>query len=332
MSTGAHLHGLYQRFLDSLASAGVLLGAASKNDLELTEKALARNDILLPRERLFPIQVNWGPKSDSVYRILKQWNIASDDVVFIDDSPMEVAEVQAAFPQMECLVFPKNDYPAVWDLLKHLRDCFGKSVVSAEDEIRTRSIRATAEFREALAPGRGPDDFLRHAEAVISFSLKPDAQDRRAFELVNKTNQFNLNGRRFSESEWLSFFEGPSAFLLTASYEDKYGPLGKIAVVMGRIDGSRLHVSAWVMSCRAFSRRIEHQCLRYLFEKTGAEEAVLDYEATPRNGPMQDFLAETFGEAAGGGTLDSKSLFRRESAGSVPPDRGGAKCWSGKLD
>ena len=57
----------------------------------------------------------------------------------------------------------------------------------------------------------------------------------RAFELINKTNQFNLNGKRFSESDWLSFLQDPAAFLLTASYEDKYGPLGKVAViVMGK--------------------------------------------------------------------------------------------------
>ena len=119
-----------------------------------------------------------------------------------------------------------------------------------------------------------------------------DTRDNRAFELVNKTNQFNLNGKRFSESDWLSCLQDPAAFVLTASYEDKYGPLGKIAVVMGKAAGRKVYVSTWVMSCRAFSRRIEHQCLKYLFEKLDADEIVFDYEVTPRNGPIQDFFAE----------------------------------------
>jgi FkbH-like protein len=297
MSGTAHVHGLYQRFLDSLASAGVLLAAASKNDSELVEQALARSDILLPRDKLFPLEINWGPKSASVHRILEQWNIASEDVVFIDDSPMEVAEVESSFPKMECIVFPKGDHLALWELLKRLRDRFGKSLVSAEDEIRSRSIHATTAFKDSMqAPGLAADNFLRNADATLSFSLRPDVHDSRALELINKTNQFNLNGRRFSESEWLRFLQDPSAFLLTATYEDKYGPLGKIAVAMGKTTDSKMYVDSWVMSCRAFSRRIEHQCLKYLFEKMGVEEIVFNYISTPRNEPIRNFFTELLGE------------------------------------
>jgi FkbH-like protein len=292
-ASGAHMHGLYQRFLGSLSSAGVLLAVASKNDRALAEKALARRDILLSREHVFPLQVNWDRKPESVQRILKAWNIGSDDVVFVDDSPMEVAEVHAAFPQMECIAFPKHDSSAVWRLLRTLRDRFGKSEVSAEDEIRLDSIHSSAAFRSSVdTPDFDTDTFLRNAHATILFSLKPDTQDNRAFELINKTNQFNLNGRRWSHSDWLSSLQDSNAFLLTAAYEDRYGPLGKIAVVMGKHEGSKLRVASWVMSCRAFSRRIEHQCLKYLFEKMGVEEIVFDYVATPRNGPIQNFFAE----------------------------------------
>jgi FkbH-like protein len=320
ISGSAHVHGLYQRFLESLASAGVLLAVASKNDSSLVEQALARKDILLSRDTLFPLEIDWGPKSASVGRILKQWNIGPDDVVFIDDSPMEVAEVHAAFPQMECVVFPKNDYHAMWEFLKHLRDRFGKGAVSSVDHIRSRTIRSGAAFRDSMqAPGISSEDFLRLAEATISFSLEPDVRDSRALELINKTNQFNLNGRRLSESEWLGVLRNPAAFLLTASYEDKYGPLGKITVVMGKTAGSKLYVDWWVMSCRAFSRRIEHQCLKHLFEKMGITEITFDYKPTPRNRPIQDFFTVLLGEPPAPGfslpkvTFDAKipALFHR---------------------
>jgi FkbH-like protein len=291
-ASGAHMHGLYQRFLASLSTAGVLLAVASKNDRALAEKALTRRNILISREHIFPVQVNWDRKPESVQRILREWNVAPDDVVFIDDSPMEVAEVQAAFPQMECIAFPKDDYLAVWELLKTLRDRFGKSEISAEDEIRLGSIRTSAAFRDSVdSPDFDTDTFLRNAQATILFSLKPDTQDNRAFELINKTNQFNLNGRRWSRSEWLSFLQDPDAVLLTATYEDRYGALGEVAVVIGKREGPKLRVVCWVMSCRAFSRRIEHQCLKYLFENTGVEEIVFDYAATPRNGPIRNFFA-----------------------------------------
>jgi FkbH-like protein len=296
MAGHAHLHGLYQQFLASLASAGVLLAAASKDDPALAEQALQRSDLLLSRDGIFPLEAHWGPKSQSVRRILETWNIAPADVIFIDDSPMEVAEVRAVFPEMECIVFPKGDYPALWDLLKRLRDCFGKGAVSPEDEMRKRSIRAAATWRSSVQEdGPAAEDFLRHAEATIKFCLGTDSRDNRALDLINKTNQFNLNGKRFSESEWVRFLQDPATFLLTASYEDKYGPLGKIAVVMGRRGGRKLYVNSWVMSCRAFSRRIEHQCLKYLFEKLEAEEIVFDYEVTPRNAPLRSFFEELLG-------------------------------------
>ncbi|MGA8675202.1 MAG: hypothetical protein WB621_08310, partial [Candidatus Acidiferrales bacterium] len=80
--------------------------------------------------------------------------------------------------------------------------------------------------------------------------------------------------------------------------QDKFGPLGKIVVMSGRQDGSRLLVEHWVMSCRAFSRRIEHGCLLYLFRKFDVKEANFDLVATPRNGPVQSFFLELMGAAA----------------------------------
>ena len=113
--------------------------------------------------------------------------------------------------------------------------------------------------------------------------------------MINKTNQFNLNGRRYTESEWLSFLRDSKSHLLVASYKDKYGQLGKIAVLGARIDGDRAAVDLWVMSCRAFSRRIEHQCLRQLFGRFGVDEISFDFERTPRNTPFEEFLTGLLG-------------------------------------
>lgn len=304
------IHGLYQQFLASLSGAGVLIGVASKNDSAVVEQAFTRSDLLLSKDDIFPFEVHWSCKSESVERILKAWNIGADSVVFIDDSPMEVAEVKAAFPEMECLVFPRNDYDEFWRLLKHLREVFGKSMLTADDAIRLRSIRYASAWRDASQSRKNShDDFLKAAEACVFFeSAQPDG-DARAFELLNKTNQFNLNGKRFSESEWRSFLKDPAAFILTVSYKDKFGSLGKIAVILGRTSARMAHINGWVMSCRAFSRRIEHQCLKYLFETLDADEITLDYQLTPRNGPLQEFLTELLGETPGETVRLSKEQF-----------------------
>jgi FkbH-like protein len=137
-------------------------------------------------------------------------------------------------------------------------------------------------------------------------------------ELVNKTNQFNLNGRRFTEAQWRAVLDRPGAFLLRVAYQDRFGPLGKIAVVAGRREGDTVHVEAWVMSCRAFARRIEYQCLRTLFERFQATAMVFDYNKTDRNGPVQDLFAGLLGTSPPGTGLH---LLRTEFETGCPPLR-----------
>jgi FkbH-like protein len=264
------------------------------------EQVWKRKDLLLTREDVFPLEVHWMRKSDSVRRILSTWNISADTTVFVDDSPAEVAEVQASFPELVCRVFPRNDAAAAWALLHELRDLFGKSSVSEEDSIRLRSIREAVVWRqESGGSGAPSDDFLRSAEARICFD-SGRTDDARAFELVNKTNQFNLNGKRYTESEWHQVLEDPSAFLTTATYEDKYGTLGKVAALIGTIRGRTVDLKSWVMSCRAFSRRIEHQCIHHLFEESGADRIRFDLVATERNEPIQDFFRSLSASPLGG--------------------------------
>jgi FkbH-like protein len=289
----SHIHALYQQLLRALAESGVLLGVASKNDPELVSAALARDDMLLPREMLFPVEVNWNPKSQSIDRILKTWNINADAVVFVDDSPLELAEVESVFPAIKCLHFPNHDEQEAYALLESLRDLFGKQEILEEDLIRSASLRQGSEFHQRLdtdAPER-MEDFLAQVEAELT--LTPvSAEDVRAFELVNKTNQFNLNGKRLSEIEFRSTLNQRGAVSLLVAYKDKFGPLGKIAVILGEADASLLKIDTWVMSCRAFSRHIEYRCLEYLFETLGVSEIELEFQSTERNRPIRDFLSQ----------------------------------------
>jgi FkbH-like protein len=287
-TTKGHLHGLFQQMLSALAAHGVLVAIASKNSPEIAEKALARPDLLIPREKIFPIEIHWEPKSESVARILNTWNLSADSIVFVDDSPMELAEVRAAHPGIECLLFPKADYTQGLAFLRRLRDLFGKAHLSEEDSFRLDSIRQAPQFDTAASA----EGFLERAEAVVTMHYDPPASDTRVVELVNKTNQFNLNGIRYTEAEWQEALRQPRSFCAAVSYRDKFGPLGKIAVIRGKEEGKRLAIATWVMSCRAFSRRIEYQSLLQIFRKFSPGEIVFEYRATGRNAPIQAFLTQ----------------------------------------
>ena len=309
LASHQHVHGLYQKLLSALAEEGVLIGIASRNDPEVAHQALERPDLLLPRGRVFPVEVHWQAKSGSVERILRAWNIAADSVVFVDNSAMELAEVGAAHPGIECLRFPAGDAAAGYALLRRLRDLFGKPRLAEEDAIRLEGIRHGAAFREGAADGARAEAFLEQAEAVVTLDFGATG-DPRTLELVNKTNQFNLNGIRYTEPEWSRRLQRPGAFLLTVSYRDKFGPLGKIAVLEGRQEGETLRIGTWVMSCRAFARRIEHQCMKAVFERSGASKMVFDFMSTARNGPIREFLESMAGAAPRGPVELTRTRFQ----------------------
>ncbi len=293
----SQMHAFYQCLLSALSNEGVLVAVASKNEASLVQKAFHRKDLVLSVNSVFPMEVSWGPKSESVARILKAWNVGADSVVFVDDSALELAEVKAAHPEVECLRFPTKDSPGVYELVLYLRDLFGKGIILQEDAIRVDSIRHLhANEAPAQAAKTAPTSFLEHIDADMSFNFSKSPLDPRAFELVNKTNQFNLNGRRYAEASWQKYFLDPTSFLMTVSYKDKFGPLGKIAVIAGRRN-RKLKVDMWVMSCRAFSRGIEHRCLEELFAKFHVDEIELDYLQTERNSPLTQFLTEILGMA-----------------------------------
>lgn len=295
LTSHAHLHGLYQKILSSLSEHGTLIGIASRNDPAVVAEVFDRRDLLLRPEQVFPIEVHWNAKSGSVTRILETWNVAADSVIFVDDSPMELAEVAAVHPGIECILFPKNDYTAGLAMLRRLRDLCGKERVSTDDTLRLKSIREGAAFREQVAGAANPESFLAQAEATVTFDFG-SASEPRVLELVNKTNQFNLNGRRYTESDWRRLVARPGSLVVSVSYEDKFGPLGTIAALGGVIHGNVFAVEIWVMSCRAFARRIEYQVLKVLFESTGAYAVDFDFAPTAKNCPLQDFFAGLLGK------------------------------------
>ena len=289
-ASNAQAHALYAQMLASLAENGVLLAIASKNERELVEEALRRDDMLIRSHHFFPMEVNWGAKSASVERILEAWNISADSVVFVDDNPMELEEVQARYPETTCLLFPSK--PAeVLGLLEQLRDLFGKPSVGEEDRVRASSLRAAAEVRASGADFASPE-FLKRLAGTVTLQYSRDARHARALELINKTNQFNLNGIRYTQGEWIAHLGQPESFLATVRYTDKFGSLGEIAVITGLREGSTLHVKSWVMSCRAFSRAIENHTLERLFSHFEAAKLRFDFKPTERNTPTQDFFEQ----------------------------------------
>jgi FkbH-like protein len=148
-----------------------------------------------------------------------------------------------------------------------------------------------------------PETLLSALDARIKVAFSRDPLDPRALELLNKTNQFNLNGERWEESGFQRFLATPGSLLCVASYEDRFGPLGKIAVAAGSMDNKNLRLTSWVLSCRAFSRRIEFAMLEALFAHTGVDAIEMVWKTTPKNNATRDALSVLFDQLPEQGIL-----------------------------
>jgi FkbH-like protein len=304
----SQIHGLYQQTLGMLAETGVLVAVASKNDPAVVAQALQRPNLLLRPEIFFPVDAHWGPKSESVARILGAWNVAASSVVFIDDSPLEIAEVRAAFPEIEGRLFPKDDAAAAVALLRWLRDEFAHESASMEDKIRRRSLEQNIMFKSESRRA-DTESFLQSLKAKIIVETASRASAR-PFELVNKTNQFTINGARYTQDQWQACSERPDDFVLTVAYQDRFGPLGTIATMAGQVSDEAVQLEDWVISCRAFSRRIEYRCLASLFNLFNRRAVSIAFRSTPRNGPVHDLLRLFFQDLPANG--DATLFLTRE--------------------
>ena len=155
--------------------------------------------------------------------------------------------------------------------------------------------------------------FWASTEPHIVVDTKVTADMARPFDLVNKTNQFNLNGVRYDASTWRSLHERADTFIWAIDYQDKFGPLGIISILGGTIQGDDCVLDLWVLSCRAFGRRIEFATLLALFQQTSVLRIRLDYRRTERNEPTRETitrLLETDIDSAGA-LLLTKAQFEK---------------------
>ena len=301
LDSGQQRHGLYQQFLGSLASAGVLVGVVSRNDPALAARALARSDLAIDADVLFPVRTGWGAKSELIAGVIDAWNVSADAVVFVDDSPLDLGEAVAVLPGVHCVRFPQDDAELL-PFLDELRALFGKRTATPEDRLRLASSRQASAYRTAVAKAGGADqrqEFLSHVEGKIDVDFG-ERHLRRALELLNKTNQFNLNGRRYSEPALIRALRDRCQELVAIAYEDRFGPLGTIAALLIERQADTLVVESWAMSCRALARRIEDHTLHELFRRFDVTAITLEFAETERNAPLREFLETVAAGEIGG--------------------------------
>ena len=297
-----------QSLARDLRTRGIILAVCSKNEESNALIPFREHDeMVLKEEDVAVFVANWTDKASNLQHIAKVLNIGVDALVFLDDNPAERERVRQELPQVA--VPEVGADPAQYPLILSAAGYFEAVSFGDEDRKRADMYAANAARSSAMQKIGNMDDYLRSLDMVCS--LRPfDALGRaRTAQLVNKSNQFNLTTRRYTEAEVEAFEADPAKFTLQVRLEDRFGDNGMISVVIFDCGEEEWVCDTWLMSCRVLGRRVEEAVLAVVADaarNAGAQRLVGEWLPTPKNGLVEkhfEKLGFTFaGDLADGGT------------------------------
>jgi FkbH-like protein len=280
-------HFIYQSLLIRLKREGALLAAVSRNDPDVGLQPLRSGHMPLREDDFVCVVCSYNAKSAQIRDIARRLNLGLDSFVFVDDNPVELAEVSSLLPQVHCLQFPSYDEGLV-PLFTELSRLFTRPTLTAEDRERTEMYRRRLQgMVPAQVEGANITRFLRSLEMTLTLRDRSGGGRERVVQLINKTNQFNLNGRRVTDEEIAAALNA-GAHLYSATLADRHGTHGEILACLISPEGVIRH---FVMSCRVFERRVEYAFLAWLGAQT-QPPCGLDFLLTQRNEPFRNFLRD----------------------------------------
>lgn len=294
-----------QQTAAALGRQGVILAINSKNDSDLVDQCFAQRSMPLTRDDFAMVVANWDPKPGNLRHIVKTLNIHEDSVVFVDDSPFECALVRESLPAVRVVDIGDEPARAVERLLGN--GMFDRVSVTADDRNRNRSYAIEARRAELRTGTSDYDDYLRRLALTVSLRPVTSRNIQRAAQLSQRTNQFNLCGRRFTETELGQRLAAGECMDLLFSVRDRFGDYGIVGAVYTHLDGPTLHIDNMVLSCRVFSRGIEQWMLAQVVDRAHQRECQMvqgHFIETPRNHQFRRFYSEggfetTAGDAPG---------------------------------
>lgn len=296
-----------QEFIKAHKELGVLLTVCSKNDYENAISGLEHPDGTLKPDDFALIKANWDEKWRNLAESASELNLLPESFVFVDDNPAEREIVRAQTPDISVLDFetPEECIRAI-----DRCGCFEVTNLSADDAKRGEMYKANAQRAEAEKKFESYADFLQSLEMKAEIRDFDEVHLPRITQLTNKSNQFNLTTKRYTQSEMEAVAADNEHIRLCGRLEDKFGDNGIVSVVIGRKDGEKLHIELWLMSCRVLKRDMEYAMLDTLVEeckKQGISEIIGYYYPTKKNNMVKelfgDFGFDKVSEDADGNTV-----------------------------
>ncbi len=280
-----------QELMVAQYNSGMLICLCSKNNEEdVVEVFERRQDMPLKREHIISWRVNWEAKSKNLKSLASELNLGLDSFIFIDDNPVECAEVQANCPAVLTLLLPTivEEIPR---FLQHIW-AFDRLKVTTEDKKRTSLYKENIQRDRLLKASPTLENFLEGLGLQIKISPPSPQQLERVAQLTQRTNQFNLTTIRRSEQEINQLCQG-NYECLVVEVSDRFGDYGLVGVLLFTLDGDSLINDTFLLSCRVLGRGVEYKMLAHLGEiarNRGMAQVKLAYVPSEKNQPALNFL------------------------------------------
>jgi FkbH-like protein len=302
-----------QRHILELHEAGTVLAIVSKNDVGEVLSVLREHPAMLLRERHFAaIRVNWNDKATNINEIAHEIGLPIEQLLFVDDNPVEIAAVRNTFPNLGCLQMESPPFRFA-EQLRDLR-LFDRLALTAEDRARGVFYAQERERRALRVVAPTLDEFYRSLAQRLTLYENHAAHLSRISQLSLRTNQFNMTTVRLSDDDATRLLADPACLLVTAELTDSLGESGLIAYAQVHRGPRRWHVENLAVSCRVLGRGVEEALVDYLGARAlegGASELTAEYARTKKNSPFADFYNRVGFEVIEE-TDDGHILFRCE--------------------
>ena len=290
----------FQLRIRELSEMGIILGIVSKNNEADALEVFDRHEHMVLRKSDFAaLKINWAPKAENIANLAQDLDIGTDSIVFIDDNPVEREAVRTALPEVTVPDFPADTCELASFFERVYKDCFFTLESTAEDRKRTAAYLANANRAAERTAAPSIKEFLVGLGTKIFLTRAGDEDLRRAAQLTQKTNQFNLTTRRYTEQELRALQATPGTEVFIASVADKYGDNGKVLVSIVRREArDTAKLDTFLMSCRVMGRFIEDQILDHMVKELradGLSRLRVQFIPTRKNAPARAFLGRLEG-------------------------------------
>jgi FkbH-like protein len=308
-----------QRALLDLHQRGILLAVCSKNNIADAMEVLEKHPGMLLRPEHFAAwRINWNDKAVNLREIATELNIGVDSLAFLDDNPVERERIRSDLPEVTVLDLP--DDPMEFARVLRRSPVFERLALSEEDRERGRYYAGQRQRLELERSASSLEDFFRSLRQEIEISSVTPATLLRVAQLTQKTNQFNLTTRRYSEQQIAELAKNPAWKVYAIRVKDRLGDNGLTGVVITHDAQDLAEIDTFLLSCRVVGRTVETAILSFLIDQArrrGRTHLQGWFSPTKKNDLAKEFYAQHNFHAVeqnGRGELWSLDLDKNEIA------------------